>query len=95
MIVQHQHFPNSEALSHQLSGRHRHIGADGQEPHHSRAMRFTLFSTSYVPASITNKILLAKYLLYLPDKDELRRQLDKLLLEEQWHEPFAGPDCNE
>ncbi len=53
------------------------------------------FLVEYATASITNNILLAKYLLYLPDKDELRRQLDKLLIEEPWHEPLAGPDCNE
>ncbi len=53
------------------------------------------FLVEYATASITNNILLAKYLLYLPDKDELRRQLDQLLIEEQWHEPLAGPDFNE
>ena len=53
------------------------------------------FLVEYATASITNNILLAKYLLYLPDKDELRRQLDKLLLAEQWNEPLAEPDSNE
>lgn len=53
------------------------------------------FLVEYATASITNNILLAKYLLYLPDKDELRRQLDQLLIEEPWHEPLAGPDFNE
>jgi predicted nuclease of restriction endonuclease-like (RecB) superfamily len=53
------------------------------------------FLVEYATASITNNILLAKYLLYLPDKDQLRRQLEQLLIEEQGHEPLEGPDFNE
>ena len=49
----------------------------------------------YATASITNNILLAKYLLYLPDKDQLRRQLEKLLIQEQWHESIAGANSND
>jgi hypothetical protein len=33
----------------------------------------------YATSSITNKILLAKYQLYLPDKEQLERALNKLL----------------
>lgn len=53
------------------------------------------FLVEYATASITNNILLAKYLLYLPDKDALRRQLETLLIEEQWQEPIAGADGDE
>ena len=41
------------------------------------------FLVEYATASITNKILLAKYLLYLPDKELLSQQLDRLLQQEE------------
>ncbi len=40
------------------------------------------FLVEYATASITNQILLAKYQLYLPDKQLLTEQLDKILQEE-------------
>ncbi|MGR8933864.1 MAG: PDDEXK nuclease domain-containing protein [Gammaproteobacteria bacterium] len=48
------------------------------------------FLVEYATASITNKILLAKYLLYLPDKELLSQELDRLLLEEERQEQSAG-----
>ncbi len=40
------------------------------------------FLVEYATASITNQILLAKYLLHLPDKDLLSAQLERLFLED-------------
>jgi predicted nuclease of restriction endonuclease-like (RecB) superfamily len=39
------------------------------------------FLVEYATASITNQILLAKYMLYLPDKELLSQQLERLLIE--------------
>lgn len=37
------------------------------------------FLVEYATASIDNQILLAKYQLYLPDKEVLQRELERLL----------------
>jgi hypothetical protein len=53
------------------------------------------FLVEYATASITNKILLAKYLLYLPDKELLSRQLDRLLQQEDIQQQLTEGDVDE
>jgi len=53
------------------------------------------FLVEYATASITNKILLAKYLLYLPDKDLLSQQLDRLLQQEEIQQQLTEGDAHE
>lgn len=48
------------------------------------------FLVEYATASITNQILLAKYLLYLPDKALLSQQLERLLGDEDVQEVDGG-----
>jgi predicted nuclease of restriction endonuclease-like (RecB) superfamily len=48
------------------------------------------FLVEYATASITNQILLAKYLLHLPDKALLGRQLERLFLEDGGQEADGG-----
>ena len=48
------------------------------------------FLVEYATASITNQILLAKYLLHLPDKDLLSRQLERLFLEDGDQDVVGG-----
>ena len=48
------------------------------------------FLVEYATASITNQILLAKYLLYLPDKTQLGQQLERLLMDEDGRDADSG-----
>jgi hypothetical protein len=48
------------------------------------------FLVEYATASITNQIWLAKYLLHLPDKELLGRQLERLFLEDGGQEADGG-----
>lgn len=48
------------------------------------------FLVEYATASITNQILLAKYLLYLPDKAQLGQQLERLLIGQADQEIVRG-----
>lgn len=48
------------------------------------------FLVEYATASITNQIVLAKYLLHLPDRELLSQQLERLLLEDDDQEAVGG-----
>lgn len=84
MILPDKHFQTSETLSHKLSKGHAFEELKADKP-----MEICLL-VEYATASITNKILLAKYLLYLPDTEQLSQQLDRFLLEEGRQVQLAG-----